>query len=72
MEILQGPDNWGENGNAANNMPDQKTAEILTKICYPFHSQPTIEPQVNKYVEDFIKPPSIFSTSNYINYGFSS
>jgi len=41
-------------------------------IRNPFHNQPTAEPRVNKYVEDFIKPPSIFSILNYINYGFSS
>lgn len=42
------------------------------KICNPVCTQPTAEPQVNKYVEDFIKPPSSFSILNYINYGFSS
>lgn len=41
------------------------------KIYNPFHTQPTTEPQVNKYMEDFLKPPSIFSILNYINYGFS-
>lgn len=41
------------------------------KICNAFHTQPTAEPQVNKYMEDSIKPPSIFSILNYINYGFS-
>lgn len=27
------------------------------KICNPFHTQPTTEPQVNKYMEDLINTP---------------
>lgn len=59
IEILRGRDDWGENGNAATIRLIRKLQKS-GKTCYSFHTQPTTEPQVSKYVEDFINPLSIF------------